>query len=115
MVYVEAGGDKAMQIVGGTPIAIKVRKACSSDGITESRPRIIRKLIPVRDAPKAQETDRPLRDLQARLRIRRCLQSERILFVHAFILIQSARVNGRIGHGLSSLCSPRPVQSISPD
>ncbi len=62
-----------MQIVDGEPVQIKVRKARTGDGISEKHVRIIRKLIPVRDAVrevlKAQETDRPWRDLQVRLRI----------------------------------------------
>jgi len=62
-----------MQIVDGQPVEIKVRKARSADGISEKHMRIIRKLIPIRDAVrevlKAQETDRPWRDLQVRLRI----------------------------------------------
>lgn len=62
-----------MQIVDGEPVEIKIRKARSGEGISEKHVRIIKKLIPIRDAVrevlKAQETDRPWRDLQARLRI----------------------------------------------
>jgi N12 class adenine-specific DNA methylase/adenine-specific DNA methylase len=62
-----------MQIVDGEPVEIKVRKARSGEGISEKHVRIIKKLIPIRDAVravlKAQETDRPWRDLQVRLRI----------------------------------------------
>jgi len=62
-----------MQIVDGQPVAIKVRKGRNGDGLAEKHVRIIQKLIPVRDAVrevlKAQETGRPWRDLQVRLRI----------------------------------------------
>ena len=62
-----------MQIVDGEPVEIKVRKARSAEGISEKHVRIIKKLIPIRDAVravlKAQETNRPWRDLQVRLRI----------------------------------------------
>ncbi|MGV1964177.1 lactate dehydrogenase [Agrobacterium sp. 22-222-1] len=62
-----------MQMVEGSPVQIRVRKGRSADGISEKHVRIIRKLIPVRDAVryvlKAQEQDRPWKDLQVRLRI----------------------------------------------
>jgi N12 class adenine-specific DNA methylase/adenine-specific DNA methylase len=62
-----------MQMVNGSPVAVKIRKGRSSDGIPEKHVRIISKLIPIRDAVrellKAQELDRPWRDLQVRLRI----------------------------------------------
>ena len=62
-----------MQIVDGQPIAIKVRKGRTGVGLSEKHVRVIQKLIPVRDAVrevlKAQEADRPWRDLQVRLRI----------------------------------------------
>ncbi|MGR7993566.1 Eco57I restriction-modification methylase domain-containing protein [Xanthobacter sp. ZOL 2024] len=62
-----------MQIIDGEPVAVKVRKGRSSDGIPEKHVGIIRKLIPVRDAVrevlKAQELDRPWKDLQVKLRI----------------------------------------------
>ncbi len=62
-----------MQIVDGAPVEIAVRRGRSSDGLSEKHVRIIRKLIPIRDAVrevlKAQETDRPWRDAQVRLRI----------------------------------------------
>ena len=62
-----------MQMVDGSPVPIKVRKGRSAEGLTEKHVRIIRKLIPVRDAVrevlKAQEQDRPWHDLQVRLRI----------------------------------------------
>lgn len=62
-----------MQMVDGAPVEIKVRKGRSADGIPEKHVGIIKKLIPVRDAVrevlKAQEQDRPWKDLQVRLRI----------------------------------------------
>lgn len=68
--------DKArglMQVLDAEPVAVKARKGRSADGIPEKHVRIVRKLIPVRDAVrevlKAQELDRPWRDAQVRLRI----------------------------------------------
>ncbi|WP_374818590.1 lactate dehydrogenase [Brucella grignonensis] len=62
-----------MQVIAGEPVAIKVRKGRGGDGIPEKHIRIIRKLIPIRDAVrevlKAQELDQPWKDLQVRLRI----------------------------------------------
>nr|WP_172690958.1 lactate dehydrogenase [Agrobacterium radiobacter]ASK49310.1 transposase [Agrobacterium radiobacter] len=62
-----------MQVIDGEPVALKVRKGRNADGIPEKHVRIIRKLIPIRDAVrevlKAQEQDRPWKDLQVRLRI----------------------------------------------
>ncbi|MBB4189023.1 N12 class adenine-specific DNA methylase/adenine-specific DNA methylase [Sinorhizobium terangae] len=62
-----------MQMIDGTPVAVTVRKGRSGEGLPEKHVRIITKLIPIRDAVreilKAQEADRPWRDLQVRLRI----------------------------------------------
>nr|WP_237681237.1 helicase-related protein [Agrobacterium tumefaciens] len=67
-----------MQMVDGAPVEIKVRNGRGGEGgsgecLPEKHVRIISKLIPVRDAVrevlKAQEQDRPWRDLQVRLRI----------------------------------------------
>lgn len=62
-----------MQVLDGDPVAVKARKGRSADGTPEKHVRIIRKLIPVRDAVrevlKAQELDRPWKDAQVRLRI----------------------------------------------
>ncbi|NLR97284.1 DEAD/DEAH box helicase family protein [Rhizobium sp. P38BS-XIX] len=62
-----------MQMLDGAAAPVAVRKGRSGDGIPEKHIRIISKLIPIRDAVrevlKAQETDRPWRDLQVRLRI----------------------------------------------
>jgi N12 class adenine-specific DNA methylase/adenine-specific DNA methylase len=68
--------DKArglMQVVDGSPVAVKVRKGRSADGIPEKHVRILQKLIPIRDAVrevlKCQELDRRWKDAQVRLRI----------------------------------------------
>ncbi len=62
-----------MQMIDGAPVEVKVRKGRTGDGIPEKHVGIIKKLIPIRDAVrevlKAQERDRPWRDLQVRLRI----------------------------------------------
>lgn len=62
-----------MQLIGGIPVVVAVRKGRSTDGIPEKHVRIIRKLILIRDAVrevlKAQEQDRPWKDLQVKLRI----------------------------------------------
>lgn len=66
-------GRGLMQMLDGSAVPVIVRKGRSGDGISEKHVRIISKLIPIRDAVrevlKAQETDRPWRDLQVRLRI----------------------------------------------
>ncbi|PDT00456.1 lactate dehydrogenase [Rhizobium chutanense] len=62
-----------MQMVDGSPTAVILRKGRSGEGLSEKHVGIIKKLIPIRDAVrevlKAQEQDRPWRDLQVRLRI----------------------------------------------
>lgn len=62
-----------MQMLDGAAVPVTVRKGRSGDGVSEKHIRIISKLIPIRDAVrevlKAQETDRPWRDSQVRLRI----------------------------------------------
>ncbi|RUV41169.1 lactate dehydrogenase [Mesorhizobium sp. M1A.T.Ca.IN.004.03.1.1] len=62
-----------MQMVDGEPVTIHVRKGRTGDGIPEKHLRIIRKLVPIRDAVrevlKAQEFDRPWKPAQVRLRI----------------------------------------------
>lgn len=61
-----------MQMVDGKPAKVRGRDR-NGDGMSEKHVRIIRKLIPIRDALrdvlKAQEQDRPWCDLQVRLRI----------------------------------------------
>ena len=62
-----------MQMVDGQAVTIVVRKGRSAEGVTDKHARIIRKLIPVRDAVrevlKAQEFDRPWKPAQVKLRI----------------------------------------------
>lgn len=62
-----------MQMVDGGPATVPVRKGRSSDGVPEKHARIIRKLIPIRDAVrevlKAQEFDKPWKPAQVKLRI----------------------------------------------
>lgn len=62
-----------MQMIDGVAETIKVRKGRSSDGVPEKHARIIRKLIPIRDAVrevlKAQEFDRRWKPAQVKLRI----------------------------------------------
>ena len=62
-----------MQLVDGQPIAVKVRKGRSAEGVPEKHVRIIQKLIPIRDAVRevlsCQEQDRPWKDAQVRMRI----------------------------------------------
>ncbi|SEM59983.1 Adenine-specific DNA methylase, N12 class [Bosea lupini] len=62
-----------MQVIDGVPVAVKVRQGRSAEGMPEKHVRIIRKLIPVRDALrevlKSQEQDRPWKDAQVKLRI----------------------------------------------
>jgi len=62
-----------MQMVDGVAVAIAARKGRRGDGISEKHIRILKKLIPIRNAVrevlKAQEADRPWRDSQVKLRI----------------------------------------------
>ncbi|WP_174021916.1 DEAD/DEAH box helicase family protein (plasmid) [Agrobacterium fabrum] len=62
-----------MQMLDGSAVPVTMRKGRSGDGLSEKHIRIISKLIPIRHAVrevlKAQETDRPWKDLQVRLRI----------------------------------------------
>ncbi|NSZ09746.1 DEAD/DEAH box helicase family protein [Agrobacterium tumefaciens] len=64
---------RLMQMLEGAAVPVTVRKGRTVTGISEKHARIISKLIPIRDAVrevlKAQEQDRPWKDLQVRLRI----------------------------------------------
>jgi hypothetical protein len=68
--YFIGANGALMQMVDGTAVTIKIKKGRSADGIFEKHARIIRKLIPIRDAVreilKCQEADppwkQPLRD-----------------------------------------------------
>ncbi|RDL47804.1 hypothetical protein BLJAPNOD_05527 [Ensifer sp. M14] len=62
-----------MQMLDGSAVPVTVRKGRTGNGVPEKHVRIVSKLILIRDAVrevlKAQEADRPWRDLQVRLRI----------------------------------------------
>ncbi|WP_136620300.1 MULTISPECIES: lactate dehydrogenase [Mesorhizobium] len=62
-----------VQMIDGVAVTITVRKGRASEGVPERHARIIRKLIPIRDAVrevlKAQEFDRPWKSAQVKLRI----------------------------------------------
>lgn len=62
-----------MQLIDGEPVAVKIRKGRSAEGVPEKHVRIIQKLIPIRDAVRevltCQEQDRPWKEAQVRLRI----------------------------------------------
>ncbi|MCT9000681.1 N-6 DNA methylase, partial [Chelativorans intermedius] len=62
-----------MQMRDGEPDTITVRKGRAAEGVSDKQARIIRKLIPIRDAVrevlKAQELDQPFKQHQVRLRI----------------------------------------------
>jgi hypothetical protein len=71
--YFIGANGALMQMVDGTAVTIKIKKGRSADGIFEKHARIIRKLIPIRDAVreilKCQEADQPWKQPQVRLRI----------------------------------------------
>ena len=68
------GKDQAlMQMRDGEPVTVRVRNGRAAEGVSDKQARIIRKLIPIRDAVrevlKAQERDQPFKQHQVRLRI----------------------------------------------
>ncbi|MFD1940596.1 N-6 DNA methylase [Paradevosia shaoguanensis] len=71
--YFIASNSALMQMVDGVPVTMAVRKGRSAEGVSDKHARIIRKLIPIRDAVrevlKAQELDRPWKPAQVMLRI----------------------------------------------
>ncbi|TIO14302.1 MAG: lactate dehydrogenase [Mesorhizobium sp.] len=71
--YFIASNTALMQMVDGVPVTLPLRKGRSADGVPDKHARIIRKLIPIRDAVrevlKAQEFDRPWKPAQIKLRI----------------------------------------------
>lgn len=71
--YFIASNTALMQMVDGVPVTLPLRKGRSADGVPDKHARIIRKLIPIRDAVrevlKAQELDRPWKPAQVKLRI----------------------------------------------
>jgi N12 class adenine-specific DNA methylase len=90
--YVLLGPD-LMQIVDGQPVPVKVKSASCKDGIFAKHARIIRALIPIRDAVRsvlrAQEANEPWGQAQVRLRV--AYQS----FVRQFGPINQARITTR--------------------
>ncbi|RWI14907.1 MAG: lactate dehydrogenase [Mesorhizobium sp.] len=71
--YFIASNTALMQMVDGVPVTVPLRKGRSADGVPDKHARIVRKLIPIRDAVrevlKAQELDRPWKPAQIKLRI----------------------------------------------
>ncbi|TIP95664.1 MAG: lactate dehydrogenase [Mesorhizobium sp.] len=71
--YFIASNTALMQMVDGVPVTLPLRKGRSADGVPDKHARIIRKLIPIRDAVrevlKAQEFDRLWKPAQIKLRI----------------------------------------------
>ncbi len=71
--YFIGQNNALMQMVDGEAVTIQIRKGRTGDGIPEKHVRIIRKLVPIRDAVrevlKAQEFGRPWKPAQVRLRI----------------------------------------------
>jgi N12 class adenine-specific DNA methylase/adenine-specific DNA methylase len=70
--YLLDGGTRLLQVVDGTARPVAVRSGRGSDGIPAKHARIIRLLVPVRDAVRhvlrAQEANEPWAAAQARLR-----------------------------------------------
>ncbi|MBR1075013.1 DEAD/DEAH box helicase family protein [Bradyrhizobium viridifuturi] len=71
--YFIGANGALMQIIDGAAVTIAIKKGRAVDGIFEKHARIIRKLIPIRDAVreilKRQETDQSWKQPQVRLRI----------------------------------------------
>ncbi|MBR1208055.1 MULTISPECIES: helicase-related protein [unclassified Bradyrhizobium] len=71
--YFIGSNGALMQMIDGTAATIKVKKSRSAAGIFEKHARLIRKLIPIRDAVreilKTQEADQSWNQSQIRLRI----------------------------------------------
>jgi N12 class adenine-specific DNA methylase/adenine-specific DNA methylase len=65
--------DELSQIIQGAPRPVSIRQGKGSEGVPAKHARIIRKLIPIRDAVRdvlrAQETNQPWGPAQVRLRI----------------------------------------------
>ena len=71
--YFPGKAGRLMQIVGGTPEFVSIRDGKSGDGIFARNAKIIRALLPIRDAARdvlrAQAADRPWAAVQTRLRL----------------------------------------------
>ncbi|MHB0726458.1 DEAD/DEAH box helicase family protein [Roseomonas mucosa] len=90
--YVLLGGE-LMQVIDGQPVPVAVKSATNKEGIFAKHARIIRGLIPIRDAVRtvlrAQEANEPWG--QAQIRLRAAYQS----FVRQFGPINQARITTR--------------------
>ena len=90
--FIQVGLD-LMQVTDGQPVPVPVRSATNKEGIFAKQARIIRGLIPVRDAVRAvlraQEANEPWG--QAQLRLRAAYQS----FTRQFGPINQARITTR--------------------
>ena len=88
-------GLNLMQIIDGQPVPVPVRSATNKEGIFAKQARIIRGLIPVRDAVRtvlrAQEANEPWGQAQLRLRLHAAYQS----FVRQFGPINQAQITTR--------------------
>ena len=66
-------GGRLSQIVNGRPVVVAIRQGKSGEGITTRAAKIIRALLPIRDAIRdvlrAQAADRPWAEAQVRLRV----------------------------------------------
>ena len=66
-------GGRLSQIVNGQPIVVSTRQGKSGEGITTRAAKVIRALLPIRDAIRdvlrAQAADRPWAQAQVRLRV----------------------------------------------
>ncbi|KQS95453.1 helicase-related protein [Rhizobium sp. Leaf386] len=71
--YFIGKGTALMQVVDGLAVPVEVKKGRAADGVFAKHARIIRKLIPIRDAVrsvlKLQERDQPWKQAQVSLRI----------------------------------------------
>jgi N12 class adenine-specific DNA methylase len=71
--YLIDGADRLMQIVDGEALAVAIKTGKGSDGIPARDAKIIRALLPIRDAVRdvlrAQASDQPWTEAQIRLRI----------------------------------------------
>jgi adenine-specific DNA methylase len=66
-------GGRLSQVVNGLPVVVAVRQGKSGEGITARATKVIRALLPIRDAVRdvlrAQAADRPWAEAQVRLRV----------------------------------------------
>jgi adenine-specific DNA methylase len=66
-------GGRLSQIVNGRPVAVAIRQGRGGEGITTRAAKVIRALLPIRDAIRdvlrAQAADRPWAEAQVRLRV----------------------------------------------